>query len=156
GKVVMMTPQGQPLTQAISRQLSGEEHLVLLAGHYEGFDERIRSGLADMEISLGDFVLSGGEIAAMAVCDSVIRLLPGALGKDESVVEESFSMGLLEYPQYTRPREFRGMGVPEVLLSGDHERIARWRRQQAESRTRKRRPGLWEAYRRNRKNSGQE
>ncbi|MDP7290178.1 MAG: tRNA (guanosine(37)-N1)-methyltransferase TrmD [Phycisphaerae bacterium] len=146
GKVVMMTPQGQPLTQAISRQLSGEEHLVLLAGHYEGFDERIRSGLADMEISLGDFVLSGGEIAAMAVCDSVIRLLPGALGKDESVVEESFSAGLLEYPQYTRPQVYQGMEVPEVLLSGHHANIVKWRLEQAEKRTKDRRPDLWKAY----------
>ncbi|MDP7162951.1 MAG: tRNA (guanosine(37)-N1)-methyltransferase TrmD [Phycisphaerae bacterium] len=156
GKVILLTPQGKPMNQDMAGRLADQERLILLAGHYEGFDERIRVHLAEMEISLGDFVLSGGEVAAMAVCDAVIRLLPGALGKDESVVEESFSMGLLEYPQYTRPREFRGMGVPEVLLSGDHERIARWRRQQAESRTRKRRPGLWEAYRRNRKNSGQE
>jgi tRNA (guanine37-N1)-methyltransferase len=156
GKVILLTPQGKPMNQDLARRLADQERLILLAGHYEGFDERIRVHLAEMEISLGDFVLSGGEVAAMAVCDAVIRLLPGALGKDESVVEESFSMGLLEYPQYTRPREFRGMGVPEVLLSGDHEKIARWRRQQAESRTRQRRPGLWEAYRRNSKNSGQE
>jgi len=137
GEVILLTPQGKPMSQDLARQLADQERLILLAGHYEGFDERIRAHLAEMEISLGDFVLSGGEVAAMAVCDAVIRLLPGALGKDESVVEESFSTGLLEYPQYTRP-------------------IARWRRQQAESRTRQRRPGLWEAYRRNSKNSGQE
>ncbi|MDP6636164.1 MAG: tRNA (guanosine(37)-N1)-methyltransferase TrmD [Phycisphaerae bacterium] len=146
GKVIMLTPQGEPLTQSTARKLAGEDHLVLLAGHYEGFDERIRTGLADMEISLGDFVLSGGEVAAMAVCDSVIRLLPGALGKDESVEEESFSAGLLEYPQYTRPQVFEGMEVPEVLLSGHHARIVQWRLEQAEQRTRDRRPDLWKAY----------
>ncbi len=146
GKVIMLTPQGAPLTQSTARTLSGEDHLILLAGHYEGFDERIRTGLVDMEISLGDFVLSGGEIAAMAVCDSVIRLLPGALGKDESVVEESFSDGLLEYPQYTRPRIFDGMEVPEVLLSGHHANIVQWRLEQAEKRTKERRPDLWKAY----------
>ena len=146
GKVIMMTPQGEPLTQSLARELSGLEHLVLLAGHYEGFDERIRTGLADMEISLGDFVLSGGEIAAMAVCDSVIRLLPGVLGKDESVVEESFSAGLLEYPQYTRPQVYQGMETPEVLLSGHHANIVKWRLEQAEKRTKERRPDLWKAY----------
>jgi len=149
GKVIMLTPQGEPLTQAMARKLAGEGHLVLLAGHYEGFDERIRTGLADMEISLGDFVLSGGEVAAMAVCDSVIRLLPGVLGKDESIDEESFSAGLLEYPQYTRPRVFGGMEVPEILLSGDHAKIRQWRLEQAEQRTRDRRPDLWKAYREN-------
>ncbi|MBC8373606.1 MAG: tRNA (guanosine(37)-N1)-methyltransferase TrmD [Planctomycetes bacterium] len=149
GKVIMLTPQGEPLTQAMARELSVEGHLVLLAGHYEGFDERIRIGLADMEISLGDFVLSGGEVAAMAVCDSVVRLLPGALGKDESIDEESFSAGLLEYPQYTRPRVFGDMEVPEILLSGDHAKIEQWRLEQAERRTRDRRPDLWEAYRQN-------
>lgn len=152
GKVIMLTPQGEPMTQAMARKLSEEDHLILLAGHYEGFDERIRTGLADMEISLGDFVLSGGEIAAMAVCDSVIRLLPGALGKDESVVEESFSTGLLEYPQYTRPRVFNGMEVPEVLMSGHHANIVQWRREQAEQRTRDRRADLWEIYQENAKN----
>jgi len=146
GKVIMLTPQGAPLTQSIARELADEEHLILLAGHYEGFDERIRTGLADMEISLGDFVLSGGEIAAMAVCDSVIRLLPGALGKDESIVEESFSEGLLEYPQYTRPQVYEGMEVPDVLLSGHHANIVKWRLEQAEQRTKERRPDLWEAY----------
>jgi len=149
GKVIMLTPQGEPLTEALVQQLAGEDHLVLLAGHYEGFDERIRIGLADMEISLGDFVLSGGEVAAMAICDSVIRLLPGALGKDESTDEESFSAGLLEYPQYTRPRAFEGMEVPEILLSGDHAKIEQWRVEQAEKRTRDRRPDLWKAYRKN-------
>jgi len=146
GKVIMLTPQGERLTQSLAGKLSTEDHLILLAGHYEGFDERIRTGLADMEVSLGDFVLSGGEIAAMAICDSAIRLLPGALGKDESVDEESFSAGLLEYPQYTRPQVFEGMEVPEVLLSGHHANIEKWRRQQAEERTKDRRPDLWDAY----------
>ncbi len=147
GTVVLMTPQGRPLTQNTVNDLARRERLILLAGHYEGFDERIRTHLADMEVSLGDFVLSGGEIPAMAVTDAVVRLLPGALGKDESVVEESFGpAGLLEYPQYTRPRDYRGLGVPEVLLSGDHARIAAWRAEQARIRTRQRRPDLWQQY----------
>mgnify|MGYP006295551023 CR=1 FL=1 len=148
GTVVLLTPQGRPMDQPLARRLAGEERLILVAGHYEGFDERIRTGLADLEISLGDFVLSGGEVAAMALIDAVVRLLPGALGKDESAVEESFNGGLLEYPQYTRPREFRGMAVPDVLLSGDHARIARWRAEQAELRTMRRRPDLWDRYER--------
>jgi len=147
GKVVLMTPQGRPMGQALARQLSGEPRLILVAGHYEGFDERIRVGVADLEVSIGDFVLSGGEVAAMAVIDSVVRLLPGALGKDESVEEESFSGGLLEYPHYTRPREFRGMTVPDVLLSGDHGKIDAWRAEQARLRTMQRRPDLWEKAR---------
>jgi tRNA (guanine37-N1)-methyltransferase len=146
GKVVLLTPQGRRLDQALAVELAGQPRLILLAGHYEGFDERIRTGLADVEVSLGDFVLSGGEVAAMAVTDAVVRLLPGAVGQEASLDEESFSAGLLEYPQYTRPREFRGMAVPEVLLSGDHARIAAWRRQQAELRTLQRRPDLWERY----------
>jgi tRNA (guanine37-N1)-methyltransferase len=148
GKVILLTPQGESLTQGRVRELAGEDRLILIAGHYEGFDDRIRTGLADMELSLGDFVLSGGEIAAMAVTDAVVRLQSGALGKDESVEEESFSHGLLEYPHYTRPREYRGMGVPEVLLSGDHGKIARWRLEQARRRTQERRPDLWEEYNR--------
>ena len=148
GKVILLTPQGQPLKQQTVAELAKEPRLILLAGHYEGFDERIRLGLADMEISLGDYVLSGGEVAAMTLIDAVVRLLPGALGKDESAHEESFSSGLLEYPQYTRPREFGGMAVPEVLLSGDHARIAAWRAEQAEHRTMLRRPDLWELWKR--------
>jgi len=148
GKVILLTPQGRPLGQDLVAQLARERRLILVAGHYEGFDERIRQGLADLEISLGDFVLSGGEIAAMALVDAVVRLLPGALGKDESTHEESFGAGLLEYPQYTRPREFRGMTVPEVLLGGDHARIAAWRAEQARTRTQRRRPDLWEARQR--------
>lgn len=142
GKVIMMTPQGRPMSQNLAAELTTEDRLILLAGHYEGFDERIREHLADMEISLGDFVLSGGEIPAMAITDAVVRLLPGALGKDESTHEESFQQGLLEYPHYTRPREFRGWSVPEILLSGDHGRIAEWRAQQARQRTQQRRPDL--------------
>ena len=146
GKVILMTPQGRRLDQDLAAELSREPRLILVAGHYEGFDERIRQGLADMEVSLGDFVLSGGEIAAMALVDAMVRLLPGALGKDASTHEESFSTGLLEYPQYTRPRSYRGMDVPEVLWNGDHAKIAAWRAEQAEQRTRQRRPDLWEKY----------
>jgi len=146
GKVILMTPQGRPLKQAMAAELAGQDRLIIIAGHYEGFDERIRQVLADDEISIGDFVLSGGEIAAMALVDAVARLQPGALGKDASTHEESFSTGLLEYPQYTRPREFRGMQVPEVLLSGDHAKITAWRAEQARQRTRERRADLWEKH----------
>ena len=147
GRVILLTPGGRRLDQPLVRELAGEDRLILLAGHYEGFDERIHQGLADEEVSLGDFVLSGGELAAMAMIDAVIRLLPGALGKDASAEEESFDMGLLEYPHYTRPREYEGMTVPDVLLSGHHARIEQWRHEQAEQRTRQRRPDLWAAYR---------
>ncbi|MFP4106979.1 MAG: tRNA (guanosine(37)-N1)-methyltransferase TrmD [Phycisphaerae bacterium] len=146
GEVILLCPQGEPLTQDTVLELKQKQRLILVAGHYEGFDERIRTGLADREISLGDFVLSGGEIPAMALTDAIVRLLPGALGKDESTHEESFMMGLLEYPQYTRPREFRGMEVPDILLSGDHAKIADWRQKQAEQRTKRRRPDVWERY----------
>jgi tRNA (guanine37-N1)-methyltransferase len=144
--VALLSPQGRRFDQALAGELARLERLILVAGHYEGFDERIRLGLADLEISLGDFVLSGGEVPAMAVVDAVVRLLPGALGEPESVREESFTAGLLEYPQYTRPREFRGMAVPEVLLGGDHARIAAWRAEQSAEKTRLRRPDLWEEY----------
>lgn len=147
GRVILMSPQGRPFTQAVAHELAGLDRLILLAGHYEGFDERIRQGLADDEISLGDFVLSGGEIPAMAVTDAVVRLLPGALGSEDSLRDESFTAGLLEYPQYTRPRVFRGMEAPEILLNGDHGKIAEWRQEQARERTRQRRPDLWRAYR---------
>ena len=146
GKLIMLTPQGERLDQKIVEDLAGEERLIFLAGHYEGFDERIRQNLVDRELSLGDFVLSGGEIAAMAVVDSVVRLLPGALGKDESTVEETFSSGLLEYPQYTRPREYKGLGVPEVLLNGHHAKICEWRLEQSKKRTADRRPDMWQRY----------
>jgi tRNA (guanine37-N1)-methyltransferase len=143
GPVVLLSPQGRRLDQSAVHELAERSRLVLVCGHYEGFDERIRAHLADDEISIGDFVLSGGEPAAMAVVDAIVRLLPGAVGKEASLHEESHSTGLLEYPQYTRPREFRGMGVPEVLLSGDHGRIAAWRVEQARLRTQQRRPDLW-------------
>lgn len=146
GKVIMMTPQGRVLNQQLVEELAKEDQLIFLAGHYEGFDERIRSDLTDMEVSLGDFVLSGGEIPVMALVDAVVRLLPGALGKDESTSEESFQQGLLEYPHYTRPSEFRGMKVPEILLNGHHAKIVAWRQAQAEQRTKRRRPDLWEKY----------
>jgi tRNA (guanine37-N1)-methyltransferase len=139
---ILLTPQGERLTQKVAVELAKADRLVLICGHYEGFDERIRVGLQPREISIGDLVLSGGEPAAMVVVDSVVRLLPGALGDDESIEQESFADGLLEYPQYTRPRDFRGMTVPEVLLSGDHARIEQWRREQSILRTRERRPDL--------------
>lgn len=139
---VLLSPQGERLTQALVRQLAGEPWLVLLCGHYEGFDERIRIGLDAREISIGDYVLSGGESAAMVLIDALVRLLPGALGDETSAADESFSAGTLEYPQYTRPREFRGMAVPDVLVSGNHAEIAAWRKEQALRRTAERRPDL--------------
>ena len=140
--LVMLTPQGEPLTQRVAETLSSRPRLVLLCGHYEGFDERIREGLSPREVSIGDYILSGGETAAMVLIDCVVRLLPGVLGSEESSVEESFSDGLLEYPQYTRPREFRGMTVPDILVSGHHRKVAEWRMEQALLRTRQRRPDL--------------
>ena len=139
---ILLTPQGERLNQSIVEELATEKHLVLLCGHYEGFDERIRVGLRAREISIGDFILSGGEAAALVLVDAVVRLLPGALGHHESTLNESFSSGLLEHPQFTRPRSFRGMEVPEVLLSGDHARLEAWKQQQALERTRQRRPDL--------------
>ena len=144
--VVMTTPRGERFTQKLARELAECRHLILVAGHYEGVDERFLASEVDREVSLGDFVLSNGNLAAMAIADAVIRLLPGVLGDDASSCDESHSNGLLEYPQYTRPEEFRGMRVPEVLLSGDHGRIADWRRAEAERLTRERRPDLWEKY----------
>lgn len=145
---ILLTPQGERFNEAVAQELAGLPRLVLICGHYEGFDERIREGLGPREISIGDYVLSGGEAAAMVVVDAVVRLLPGALGDEESTEHESFSEGLLEYPQYTRPREYRGMGVPEVLLSGDHARIEQWRQAEALRRTQQRRPDLFEAIQR--------
>jgi len=130
------------MNHRVARELAGQDHLLLVCGHYEGFDERIRLALGAREICIGDFVLSGGESAAMVVIDAVVRLLPGALGDEEAANQDSFEGGLLEYPHYTRPRVFRGMEVPEVLLSGDHARIEAWRREQALERTRRRRPDL--------------
>lgn len=140
-KVVFFTPAGRPFSQSAAHELSEVDRLILVCGRYEGFDERALS-LADIELSIGDYVLTGGELPAMVVMDAVVRLLPGVLGDCESPVEESFSEGLLEYPQYTRPAEFRGMEVPEVLRSGDHGRIAKWRREQSIIRTALRRPEL--------------
>lgn len=141
-QLVMLSPQGERFGQETARELARAERLVLLAGHYEGFDERIRLGLEPREISIGDYVLSGGELPAMVVMDCVVRLVPGVLGDEKSVEEESFSEGILEYPHYTRPREFRGMTVPDVLVSGDHGRVARWRAEEALRRTRRRRSDL--------------
>jgi tRNA (guanine37-N1)-methyltransferase len=138
GLLVLLTPGGERLTQAVVQELASHRRLLLLCGRYEGFDERIRLGLKPREISVGDFVCNGGEVPAMVVIDTVIRYVPGVLGDPESVREESHSdPGLLEYPQYTRPRVFRDMSVPEVLLSGNHQAIARWRREQAEKRSRR-------------------
>ncbi|HEX9094014.1 MAG TPA: tRNA (guanosine(37)-N1)-methyltransferase TrmD [Coriobacteriia bacterium] len=141
--VILMTPQGARLDQPLVESLAGRERLLLICGRYEGVDDRVRS-LADAEISIGDYVLTGGELPAMVLVDAVARLLPGVLGDDESASEESFSWGLLEYPQYTRPASFEGMDVPDILLSGDHARVARWRREQAIVRTALRRPDLLE------------
>jgi tRNA (guanine37-N1)-methyltransferase len=136
GELILLTPAGERLTQALVEELSGRGRLVILCGRYEGFDERIRLGLHPREVSIGDFVCNGGEVPAMVLIDSVIRYVPGVLGDPESVTEESHSEeGRLEYPQYTRPREFRGMSVPDILLSGDHQAIARWRREQSTARS---------------------
>lgn len=140
--VILLTPQGRLFKQNIAQELTHYPHLILICGHYEGVDERVREHLADDEISIGDYVLSGGEVAAMVIVDAVVRLLPGVLGSEMSPVDDSHTSGLLEYPQYTRPRVFRGWSVPSVLLSGNHDEIARWRRQQALLRTLKRRPEL--------------
>lgn len=142
GRVILLTPQGRPLTQALVADLAQEERLILCAARYEGIDERVREHLVDDEISVGDYVLSGGELPAMVVVDAVVRLLPGALGSAESLLEESFNDSLLEYPHYTRPPDFRGWTVPPVLLSGDHAEIDRWRRGQRIRRTSERRPDL--------------
>ncbi|WP_066199974.1 tRNA (guanosine(37)-N1)-methyltransferase TrmD [Hydrogenibacillus schlegelii] len=141
-KLILLTPQGERLTHGLAERLSREAHLILLAGHYEGFDERIREHLATDEVSIGDFVLTGGELPAMVLVDAVVRLLPGVLGGERSSVEESFAMGRLEYPHYTRPPSYRGWEVPAVLRSGHHARIAAWRKEQALLRTLLRRPDL--------------
>lgn len=143
---VLLSPQGRRFDQSVAEDFARRERLLFIAGHYEGFDERIIDGLSPIELSLGDYVLSGGELAAMVVIDAVVRLLPGALGAQHGAVDESFAGGLLEYPQYTRPREFRGMPVPDVLLGGNHAAIAAWRMEQRKARTRQRRPDLWNEY----------
>jgi tRNA (guanine37-N1)-methyltransferase len=143
GRLILLTPQGQRLDQKLVAELAGEPRLVLMCGRYEGFDERIIEGLKPQEVSVGDFVVNGGEAPAMLLIDAVIRLVPGVLGDETSSKYDSFAeTGLLEYPQYTRPREFRGLAVPEVLLSGDHGAIAAWRREQSLRRTRERRRDL--------------
>ncbi|MEH7387050.1 tRNA (guanosine(37)-N1)-methyltransferase TrmD [Bacillus sp. JJ1521] len=145
-KVILLCPQGERFTQQKAENLAKEEHLIFICGHYEGYDERIREHLSTEEISIGDFVLTGGELAAMVISDSVVRLLPGVLGNEDSPVLDSHSTGLLEHPHYTRPADFRGMTVPEVLLSGNHMHIEEWREKESLRRTYKRRPDLLEKY----------
>ena len=140
--VILMTPQGRPFKHSIAKELSSQTDLVLVCGRYEGFDERIREGLATDEISIGDYVLSGGEIPAMVLVDAVSRMIPGVVGAQESIENDSFFSGLLQFPQYTRPASYRGKDVPEILLSGNHSEIEKWRREQAINRTNKRRPEL--------------
>ena len=142
GRTILLTPQGKKFDQAEARELASEKRLILIAGKYEGFDERIRTGLGAEQISIGDYVLNGGELAAMVIIDAVVRLLPGALGDEDSTRDDSFSGNLLEYPHFTRPEVFRGMKVPDILLSGDHAKIAEWRRRQAFERTQQQRPDL--------------
>jgi tRNA (guanine37-N1)-methyltransferase len=141
-RVILLCPQGEPYSQQKAEELAKESHLIFICGHYEGFDERIREHLVTDEISIGDYVLTGGELAAMVVIDSVARLLPGVLGNEQSAVTDSFSTGLLEYPHYTRPAQFRGWDVPDVLISGHHINVANWRRKQSLRRTWQRRPEL--------------
>src|SRR5690625_901904 len=143
-RIILMCPQGKPYNQEKAEELAQEDHLVFICGHYEGYDERIREHLVKDEISIGDYVLTGGELGAMVVMDSIVRLLPDVLGNEQSAPEDSFSTGLLEHPHYTRPADFRGMTVPDVLLSGNHAHIDAWRRQQSLKRTYERRPELLE------------
>jgi tRNA (guanine37-N1)-methyltransferase len=143
---IMMTPQGEPFTHEISKELAQYEQIIILCGHYEGFDERIREIIKPREISIGDFVLTGGELPALCIIDSVSRNIDGTLGKIESAHDDSFADGLLEYPQYTKPREYRGLQVPEVLLNGNHKLIEEYRMQQKLERTKTKRPDLWEKY----------
>jgi tRNA (guanine37-N1)-methyltransferase len=147
-KVLFLTPQGQPFTHQQAVNLSQEQHLILICGRYEGIDQRVRDELVDLEISIGDYVLTGGEIPAMVVVDAISRLLPGVLSTAESLAHESHTHPLLDYPQYTQPANFEGREVPEVLLSGHHGQIRDWRKQQAEKLTKKRRPDLWKNYKR--------
>lgn len=140
--VLMTSPSGETFNQKMAHELAEKEHVLIICGHYEGVDERVREALVDREVSIGDYVLTSGNLPAMVIVDAVTRLLPGALGSPESDVDESFENGLLEYPQYTRPPVFRGLEVPEVLLSGNHGEIAKWRREQSEKRTAGRRPDL--------------
>jgi len=141
-KIILMTPSGENFTQNFARKLSSEKNLLFICGHYEGIDERVRIGLKPIEISIGDYVLTNGSLAAMVVIDAVIRLIPGVVGNPSSIIEESFSDSLLEYPQYTRPEEYRGMRVPEELLSGNHELIKKWRKKEALKITKEKRPDM--------------
>lgn len=143
-RIILLCPQGRTFRQEIAEELAQEKHLIFLCGHYEGFDERVRQHLATDELSIGDYVLTGGELPAMVIIDAVVRLLPGVLGNEESARTDSFATGLLEHPHYTRPADFRGWKVPEVLLSGHHANIARWRKKEALRRTMERRPDLLE------------
>ena len=143
--VILMTPQGRRFEQAVAAELSQHAHLIVICGHYEGIDHRVAEHLVDLELSVGDYVLTNGAIAAVVIVDAIARLLPGVLGHDQSAVDDSFSTGLLEAPQYTRPAEFRGWKVPDVLLSGNHGEIAAWRREQAKLRTEQNRPDLLES-----------
>ncbi|WP_181537000.1 tRNA (guanosine(37)-N1)-methyltransferase TrmD [[Anoxybacillus] calidus] len=145
-RIILLCPQGERYTQKKAEELAKEKHLIFICGHYEGYDERIREHLVTDEISIGDYVLTGGELGAMVIVDSVARLLPGVLGNEDSPVQDSYSCGLLEHPHYTRPADFRGMKVPEVLLSGNHQLIAEWREKESLRRTYLRRPDLLEQY----------
>ena len=142
GRVLLLSPAGRPLDRDLVNELAAEPHLTLICGRYEGVDERVTDGLPAEELSIGDYVLSGGELPALVVLEAVTRLIPGVIGKEESHEQDSFEQGILDHPHYTRPREFRGMEVPEVLVSGDHARIERWRREAAEAKTRRNRPDL--------------
>jgi len=142
--VILLTPQGRLFNQKVAEELTSHDRFILICGHYEGIDERVREHLVTDEISIGDYVLTGGELAAMVIIDAVVRQLPGVLGSDESIKDDSHANGLLEYPQYTRPQSFRGWEVPPVLLSGNHAEIAKWRREQSILRTFQRRPDLLE------------
>ena len=144
GRVIFLTPEGRQFTQSVANELSLSDHLVLLCGHYRGIDERVRKNYVDDEISIGDYVLSGGELPALILIDALIRLIPGAIGNAESALEDSFQNGLLDCAWYTRPREFEGLTVPEALLSGDHKKVSQWRRDNARQRTLERRPDLLE------------
>ncbi len=145
-KVILMSPQGQVLSQAVAKRLAKQQHLVIICGRYEGIDERARARLVDEEISIGDFVVSGGEVPAMVLMEAVVRLVPGAISKQESYEKDSFYHGLLDWPHYTRPAVYKKMKVPPVLISGNHAAIAQWRREQAEKTTKNNRPDLWADY----------
>ena len=142
-RVILLCPQGAPFNQKMAEDLSAEENIVFICGHYEGYDERIRTLVTD-EVSIGDYVLTGGELASMTMTDAIVRLIPNVISNQESHEQDSFSTGMLEHPHYTRPREYRGMKVPEVLLSGDHKKIDEWRYNESLKRTKDRRPDLWE------------